>query len=176
MLSGRERKELRRLAMRAKDAGMRFRCKVVLGLVQGRTPTMIAQGGLCAKSQVYRVAERFIARGLTGLADRREDNGESEVSEFTGGSEVDAPLFAAILSRPQPARTHLEGSARQCHPQPPVRDDRGTHGRSERLPGTLKPRGPARVPKKQRRINRRVPRLRKAIWAPANEQSNWELP
>jgi transposase len=80
MLAARQRKELRRLAMRAKDAGMRSRCKVILGLVQGRTPTMIAQGGLCAKSQVYRVAERFIADGLTGLADRREDNGECKTT------------------------------------------------------------------------------------------------
>ena len=56
-LPHRQRKELRRLAMRAKDPGMRCRCKVVLALVQGKTPTMITQGGLCAKSQVYRVAE-----------------------------------------------------------------------------------------------------------------------
>jgi transposase len=80
MLSRSERKELRRFAMRAKDAGMRCRCRVILGLVQGRTPTMMAQGGLCAKSQVYRVAERFIADGLTGLADRREDNGECKTT------------------------------------------------------------------------------------------------
>jgi len=81
VLSGSERKTLRRLAMRAKDAGMRCRCKVVLGLVQGRTPTMIAQGGLCAKSQVYRVAQRFVAHQLMGLADRREDNGERKITE-----------------------------------------------------------------------------------------------
>lgn len=81
MLSGRQRKELRRLAMRAKDAGMRCRCKAILSLVQGRTPTIIAQGGLCAKSQVYRVAERFIASGLSGLVDRREDNGECKITE-----------------------------------------------------------------------------------------------
>jgi transposase len=80
-LSGRQRKELRRLAMRAKDAGMRCRCKLILALVQGKTPTMIAQGGLCAKSQVYRVAERFIEYGLAGLADRREDNGEHRITE-----------------------------------------------------------------------------------------------
>jgi transposase len=80
MLAERQRKELRRLAMRAKDAGMRCRCKVILGLVQGRTPTMIAQGGLCAKSQVYRVAERFIAQGLIGLVDRREDNGARKIT------------------------------------------------------------------------------------------------
>jgi transposase len=80
-LSGRQRKELRRLAIRAKDAGMRCRCKIVLALVRGTTPTMIAHGGLCAKSQVYRVAERFIEYGLTGLADRREDNGERKITK-----------------------------------------------------------------------------------------------
>ena len=66
--------------MRAKDAGMRCRCKVILALVQGTTPAMIARGGLGAKSQVYRVAERFLAGGLAGLADRREDNGEPKIT------------------------------------------------------------------------------------------------
>jgi transposase len=80
-LSGRQRKELRRLAIRAKNAGMRCRCKVILALVRGTTPTMIAEGGLCAKSQVYRIAERFIESGLTGLADRREDNGERKITK-----------------------------------------------------------------------------------------------
>jgi transposase len=42
---------------------------------------MIAQGGLCAKSQVYRVGDRFIEHGLAGLADRREDNGECKITE-----------------------------------------------------------------------------------------------
>jgi transposase len=42
---------------------------------------MIAYGGLCAKSQVYRVAKRFIEHGLVGLADRREDNGEHKITE-----------------------------------------------------------------------------------------------
>ena len=79
-MSQSQRKELRRLAMRAKDAGTRCRCKVVLALVQGTTPTMIAQGGLCAKSQVYRVAGRFITEGLAGLADRREHNGERKIT------------------------------------------------------------------------------------------------
>jgi transposase len=79
-LSGRQRKELRRLAIRAKNAGVRCRCKVILALVRGTTPTLIAQGGLCAKSQVYRIAERFIEYGLTGLADRREDNGRRKIT------------------------------------------------------------------------------------------------
>lgn len=83
-LSARERKELRRRSMRASNGVMRCHCKVIIGLVRGKTPTMIAQGGLCAKSQVYRVAYRFIEHGLVGLADRREDNGENKVTESYG--------------------------------------------------------------------------------------------
>ena len=79
-LSRSQRKELRRLAMRAKDAGMRCRCKLMFALVQGKSPTIIAHGGLCAKSQVYRVGDRFITEGLAGLADRREDNGERKIT------------------------------------------------------------------------------------------------
>jgi transposase len=66
--------------MRAKDAGMRCRCKALLALVQGTTPTRIARGGLGAKSQVYRVAERFLTEGLAGLADKREDNGGRKIT------------------------------------------------------------------------------------------------
>jgi transposase len=66
--------------MRAKDPGLRGRCKVILALVRGKTPTMIAEGGLCAKSQVYRVAARFLTGGLAGLADRREDNGQPKIT------------------------------------------------------------------------------------------------
>lgn len=70
--------------MRSPDAVMRCRCKIILSVVQGKTPTMIAQGGLCAKSQVYRVADRFIEHGPVGLADRREDNGENKVTDAYG--------------------------------------------------------------------------------------------
>jgi hypothetical protein len=55
--------------MRAKHAGMRRRCKLILAILQGKTPTMIAQRGQCAKSQVCRAAERFIECGVTELAD-----------------------------------------------------------------------------------------------------------
>src|SRR5262249_51260395 len=66
--------------MRAKDPGMRCRCKVVFALVRGKAPTRIVEGGLCAKSQVYRVAGRSLAGGLAGLADRREDNGRPKIT------------------------------------------------------------------------------------------------
>jgi transposase len=82
--------------MRASDGVMRCRCKIILGLVQGKTPTMIAHGGLCAKSQVYRVAYRFVEHGLVGLADRREDNGESKLNDAYG-----AELLRLIEGSPQ---------------------------------------------------------------------------
>jgi hypothetical protein len=76
--------------MRASDAVMRCRCKIILSLVQGKTPTMIARGGLCAKSQVYRVADRFIEHGPMGLADKREDNGENKVTDAYGMNHFDS--------------------------------------------------------------------------------------
>jgi hypothetical protein len=78
-LSPRERKEI--------ASG---RCSHALSLQghpqsrSGKTPTMIAQGGLCAKSQVYRVTDRFIECDPMGLADRREDNGENMVTDAYG--------------------------------------------------------------------------------------------
>jgi hypothetical protein len=68
---------------------MRCRCKVILGFVQGKSPTVIRQGGQCAKSQVYRVADRFIEHGLVGLAHRREHDGEDKVPN-------PARLFSAL--------------------------------------------------------------------------------
>jgi transposase len=57
---------------------------------------MIARGSLCAKSQVYRLAKRFIAHGLTGLADRREDNGEYKITEA-----YEIELLSVIEKSPQ---------------------------------------------------------------------------
>jgi transposase len=95
-LSNRQRNELRRLANRARDAGLRCRCKVILALVRGTSPTRIAQGGLCAKSQVYRVAGRFLTGGLAGLADRREDNGQPKIT-----TAYQAELLRLIEGSPQ---------------------------------------------------------------------------
>ena len=80
-LRRREQRIMEALSRGSSDAVLRCRCKVILGLVQGSSPTTIAAGGLCSSSQVYRVAHRFVGQGLAGLADRPEDNGENEVTE-----------------------------------------------------------------------------------------------
>ena len=72
---------MKTLSRGSPDAILRCRCKVILALVQGKTPTMIRKGGLCSSSQVYRIADRFIEQGPQGLPDRREDNGENKVTE-----------------------------------------------------------------------------------------------
>ena len=73
---------MRTLSRGSADGVLRCRCKVILALVQGKSPTLIEQGGLCSTSQVYRVANRFIDHGPQGLPDRREDNGENKVTEL----------------------------------------------------------------------------------------------
>src|SRR5947199_2971632 len=77
----REQRIMRAMSRGSPDAVLRCRCKVILALVQGKSPTTIAQGGLCSASQVYRVAARFLASGPAGLADQREDNGQNKVTE-----------------------------------------------------------------------------------------------
>jgi transposase len=80
-LRRRERRLMQTLSRGSPDAVLRCRCKVILALVQGKSPTTIANGGLCSASQVYRVAHRFVDHGPQGLPDRREDNGENKVTE-----------------------------------------------------------------------------------------------
>jgi len=74
-LRRRERRPMQMLSRGSPDAILRCRWKVILALVQGKSPTTIAAGGLCSSSQVDRVAHRFLAQGPAGLADQREDIG-----------------------------------------------------------------------------------------------------
>ena len=80
-------------------------------------------------------------------------------------AKLEAPLLAAILPGSQSDRTHLEGPARQRHPQPPVRDDGRTHGRSAELPRGPKPPWSSHLRTNGSRIARRVPTFGKSIEA-----------
>jgi transposase len=80
-LSLRQRRVMRSRSRHATSAVLRCRCKVIVNLVQGKSPTKLVAGGLCSESQVYRVAERFVEQGLAGMADQREDNGEHKINE-----------------------------------------------------------------------------------------------
>jgi len=78
-LTKRERQILRHKSIRSGVAACRLRCKIIMALVQGKTPSQLAAGGLCAVSQVYRVAHLFLEEGLRGMADKREDNGQHKI-------------------------------------------------------------------------------------------------
>ena len=95
-LSSRERKIIRSYAKGSPDAGLRVRCKIVLALVRGSSPTDLIRSRMAASSLVYDVMHRFIDQTLLGLADRREDNGESKVTE-----EYEAELFAVVPGSPR---------------------------------------------------------------------------
>lgn len=68
-------------AMRSSDAAWQMRCKIIRNLVRHESPETIARILGCSRSHVYRVAHRFVAQGLEGLVDRREDNGCAKVDE-----------------------------------------------------------------------------------------------
>lgn len=95
-MSRRERRVVRSIAKGSSDAGLRCRCKIVLTLVQGNSPGMIARSGLTSESQAYRVFHRFVEGGLAGLADRREDNGDNKVTD-----EYERVVWEIVAGSPQ---------------------------------------------------------------------------
>jgi transposase len=95
-LTPRVRQIIKKKSMRSGDAVSRLRCKIIMGLVQGKSPTRLVHGGLCSESQVYRVAHRFIAEGLQVAADRREDNGEHKVD-----ARYESELLTVVAGSPQ---------------------------------------------------------------------------
>ncbi len=95
-LAPRQRQIIRHQSIRSGLAVSRLRSKIIMGLVQGRTPSRLVAGGLCSASQVYRVAHRFIEQGLQAIADRREDNGETKVDR-----RYEADLLTVVAGSPQ---------------------------------------------------------------------------
>src|SRR3954465_10264690 len=95
-LTRRGRQILRNKSIRSGDGVCRFRCKIIMGLVQGKTPSQLASGGLCAPSQAYRTAHLFLDGGLPAMADKREDNGAHKVD-----ARYAAELLAIVAGSPQ---------------------------------------------------------------------------
>lgn len=81
-LSPRERRIVRGKARNCPEAVVRDRCKIIVSLVAGNSPTTMANSGCFSSSQVYRIAHRFVEQGICGLADGREDNGDTKADEY----------------------------------------------------------------------------------------------
>src|SRR3954463_442615 len=95
-LAKRQRQILRKKRIPSGGAVCRFRCKIIMGRVQGKTPSQLASAGLCAASQVYRTAHLFLDEGLPGMADKREDNGERKAdARYASG------LLTVVAGSPQ---------------------------------------------------------------------------
>jgi transposase len=95
-LSRQERRLLWTYASSSPDAVLRGRAKIVLQLARGNVPRSVSRAGSCSESQLYRVAKRFIQQGLLGLADRREDNGQTKADE-----DYAAELLTVLAGSPQ---------------------------------------------------------------------------
>ncbi len=80
----------------ALEAGWRIRCKIIRNLVRGESPSTIARILGCGRSQVYRVANRFVTDKVQGLIDRREDNGTPKVTE-----DFELHILIAVAGSPQ---------------------------------------------------------------------------
>ena len=74
-------RELRRDSQRHSDVRYNSRCKVIMNLVKGHTLSSIQHYLDCSYSTIQRVSERFVREGMAGLVDRREDNGETKITE-----------------------------------------------------------------------------------------------
>lgn len=95
-LKKRERDFVNRESMVGRDAEFRMRSKIIRNLVRGESPTQIHRILGCSRSQVYRIAHRFVANGTVGLVDHREDNGPTKVSE-----EYASEVLAAVAGSPR---------------------------------------------------------------------------
>jgi len=90
-----DKQKLIRRMRKCREAGLKTRYLVIVNLFT-RNPTQTAAALHLARSTVYRVAERFRQFGEWGLLDRREDNGESKLSEY-----VLAELDRLVRDTPQ---------------------------------------------------------------------------
>jgi len=95
-LSRRDKRKLVQHMRRCQNGQMRIRYLIVLSCAEGTPPSEVAKQLKVSRSTVYRVAERFNEFGETGLADRREDNGERKIDE-----EFLSSLIKLVGSSPQ---------------------------------------------------------------------------
>jgi putative transposase len=73
------KERLRKNLRRCRDAGLKTRYLIILNLLAGRTPPVIASLLQVHRDTVYRVAKRFRAHGAFGLLDRRRGNGPGKL-------------------------------------------------------------------------------------------------
>jgi transposase len=82
VLHGQTRKKLLRQSRKTRDADRRTRLLIVLRLAEGWSVLKVADGLSCSPSTVRKFRDRWLTRGMAGLVDRREDNGQTKADEL----------------------------------------------------------------------------------------------
>jgi transposase len=72
---------LRRMLRKTNDKRLSIRIRIVLMNFGGQKISVIAETVGCSIKTVRRVVNRFVEQGITGLHDRREDNGDLKLDE-----------------------------------------------------------------------------------------------
>ncbi|MEL7495958.1 MAG: helix-turn-helix domain-containing protein, partial [Planctomycetota bacterium] len=72
---------LRRMLKKTNDKRLSIRLRIVLMNFGGQKVSVIAESAGCSTKTVRRVVNRFVEQGITGLYDRREDNGDLKLDE-----------------------------------------------------------------------------------------------
>lgn len=91
----RSKRQVQKSAKYSKDAALRIRCLIIVNLIKVSTPTEVSRRLQCSRSHVYRTIGRFVEQGIIGLADQREDNGETKV-----GPEIESYLYESAQQTP----------------------------------------------------------------------------
>jgi hypothetical protein len=118
-LTKRERRIIRHKSIRAGVAVCRYRCKIIMALVQGKTPSQLAADGLCSASQVSWARTRLWSMSTRWTSCRRQAASVAEASRGPShrshaGAGSGAPSFPA--GRPGDRReiSHERGSLLGC--------------------------------------------------------------
>jgi DNA-binding CsgD family transcriptional regulator len=177
VLSSALRRKLQVAVGLTNDARYRVRCLAVLRWAEGKSQAVTARELSCSQSTVGKARRRFAAGGLSGLVDRREDNGDLKADE----------AYAATLLRVLKGRPRDFGHTRPTWTRRllilTMRRKMGTvisPTTMGRLPRRLqvrrgrgKPVGPCPWPEKQRR--KRMELIHRLIASlPADEAAVWE--
>jgi transposase len=83
-------------AQRHADTDTRLRYKIIRNLARGVSVIAIHEILGCSRSQVYRVAHRFLEAGLCGLEDHRADNGQTKADD-----NFETHVLIAVYGSPQ---------------------------------------------------------------------------
>jgi transposase len=171
------RRKLKQEARWTIDARYRTRCLIILRVDEGWGPTRISQALNCSRSLVNRTLDRFLADGLCGLVDRREDNGATKADE-----NYVAAVRRILHDRPRDfghrrttwtKRLLIDTAARQTG----IRVSKTTMGRVLKTlrarRGRAKPLGPC--PWSRARKNRRMTLIHRLIESlPPDQVAVWE--